>query len=76
MERAADLCGSFLLESALTHYCDLGFVSSLFMPAPFDELPEPVVVALELVCLAACFFLWLAMCFFDFLVTLGVVSSF
>jgi hypothetical protein len=33
-------------------------------------------MALEFMALAWCFFLWLAMCFFDVLVTLVVVSSF
>ncbi|MGA6941347.1 MAG: hypothetical protein WBZ27_04925, partial [Pseudolabrys sp.] len=52
-------------------YRDLDVVSSLLSPAPVDALPDPVVCGLEVMCLALCFFLWLAMCFFDCLVTPG-----
>ena len=64
------------------HYFDFGVVSSLLKLAPgAEELPEPVDCALdfmafEFMAVAWCFFLWLAMCLLDVLVTLVVVSSF
>ena len=65
-------------------YCDFGVISSLLVLAPgADGLPEPVVCALELVALARCrcltlamcfFCLWLATCFFTRVATLHVSS--
>jgi hypothetical protein len=80
-ERAANLTGSRLITTA--DYRDFDVASSF---RGFAELPpEPVVPTLELIALAFCAFelmalawcrcLWLAMCFFELLVML-VVSSF
>jgi hypothetical protein len=64
----------FLLSDAGLDYRDLGVVSSLFAPAPVDDPPEPIVWALEFMCLAWCVFLWLiAWRFFGRLV--GVAES-
>ena len=41
-----------------------------------ELLPEPVVLALELIALAWCRCLWLTMCFFERLLIARVVSSF